>query len=223
MKTVALFDVCGTLYDSNTTYDFMHFFLRRNDRGRYYRYRFMKSILLKPLWKLLILINGNNKFNRKIFLAMLKGYQVEKVKQEAAYFVENYLSQKQNKQLHEALNQHLSGHHQVALLSASIEPVIEAIANHLNVKMYFATRLGVSNERYNGIIEYDMEGNKNKAFENHFSDFKEAFVYFYSDNKEDINLLELVQKPVVVCKETTRIHYWQPKIKNPLVEYILKI
>lgn len=223
MKVIALFDVCGTLYHSNTTYDFMKFFLKRNDSKRYYRYLLMKSIFLKPLWKSLIYLKGNNHLNRKIFLSLLKGYNVKTVQKEAKYFVENHLTGKHIHELHVKLESHLSQNHHIVLLSASIDPVIQAIANHLGIPTFLSTQLGITNETYNGEIVFDMEGNKKASFEKNYRDKNEKFVYFYSDNKEDIDLLESVDKPVVVCKENIKVQYWLPKLKNPDVEFILKL
>ncbi|MFN3639955.1 MAG: HAD-IB family phosphatase [Flavobacterium sp.] len=220
---IALFDVCGTLYHSNTTYDFMKFFLKRNDPKRYYRYLLMKSWFLKPFWKLLIFLKGNNYLNRKIFLSLLKGYNVERVQQEAKYFVENQLNCKKMYELHEKLESHLSQNHHVVLLSASIEPVIQAIANHLGIPTFLSTQLGITNETYNGEIVFDMEGKKKASFEKNYQDKKDKLVYFYSDNKEDIDLLESVDKPTIICRENTKTQYWLPKIKNTNVEFILKL
>lgn len=223
MKQIAIFDVCGTLYNSNTTYDFFDFFLKRNSKRRYLRYRIMKSFILKPLWKLSSLMEEGRTINRTLFLSLLEGFNVEKVQEEAAEFVSVFLFDKKQEELHQKLASHLTQNHHVVLLSASIEPVIEAIAKNLKVNAFFATRLGVHDGRYNGKLDFDMEGKKNSIFDQHYGTITARNVYFYSDNKEDINLLSTVNEPVVVCFKSVYETYWKIKMINPAVKYIFKI
>lgn len=37
MKCLYLFDICGTIYHSNTTFDFLEFYLKDNKAFRFYR------------------------------------------------------------------------------------------------------------------------------------------------------------------------------------------
>ena len=37
MKNLYLFDICGTIYRSNTTFDFLEFYLKENKCFRLYR------------------------------------------------------------------------------------------------------------------------------------------------------------------------------------------
>lgn len=224
MTQLAIFDVCGTLYNSNTTYDFIDFFLKRNSKKKYLVFRMMKSVFLKPLWKAIIVVSGNNKFNRKFFLSFLKDFDVNKVKNEADLFVENFLDKRKIEQLHQHLHEHLEKKHHVVLLSASIEPIVEAIAKHLKVNAFFSTRLGIHNEYYNGKLEFDMEGKKKNKFIEQYSTVNEKYVYFYSDNKEDIDLLSVVDEPIVISFSSDYENYWKFKMKNnPTLKFIIKI
>lgn len=224
MNKIAIFDVCGTLYNSNTTYDFIDFFLKKKNKKRYLVYRLMKSMLFKPLWKSIIVVSGNNNFNRKVFLSLLKGFNVNDVKNEADFFVANFLEQRKIVALHKHLGEHLEKEHHVILLSASIEPVVEAIARHLKVTSFFSTQLGITNEHYNGKLDFDMEGKKKHKFHEHYSAVSEKYVYFYSDNKEDIDLLNVVDEPTVVSFESDYETHWKlKKTKDSTLKFIIKI
>ncbi|WNM20230.1 HAD-IB family phosphatase [Flavobacterium capsici] len=219
---IALFDVCGTLYHSNTTYDFISFFLKRNARLRYYKYLILKSVLFKPFWKLSIIMKGNNHFNRRVFLSFLKNYNVNFVEKEADVFVKEILNLKINQVIHDELKLHLQKKHKIFLISASIDSVVGAIARNLKVDGFYATKLGITNGVYNGKLEFDMEGQKKAFFEKNFRNYQDNYVYFYSDNKEDINLLLQVNEPIVVCFEKDKKKYWNSHINSSSAKYILK-
>ena len=48
MKNLYLFDICGTIYRSNTTFDFLEFYLKENKRFRLYR-----AIYKSFFWKVI--------------------------------------------------------------------------------------------------------------------------------------------------------------------------
>ena len=48
MKNLYLFDICGTIYRSNTTFDFLEFYLKENKRFKLYR-----TIYKSFFWKII--------------------------------------------------------------------------------------------------------------------------------------------------------------------------
>src|SRR5690606_27224637 len=81
---------------------------------------------------------------------------------------------------------------EVILLSASIEPVIEVIADMLKVDGYYCTELEKRNGKYTGKVIQDIEGRKLQRIQPNYV-LEGVELLFYTDNKEDLPLLKKVK------------------------------
>lgn len=219
MRECFFFDVCGTLYSSNTTNDFYQY-LFKNHRTRKILYGIFKSKPLKVLWKVLSLA-GYSIIPRKISLSFLYNLRVDYVKYVATVFVKEELEKVKNNELHEKLIEAKRRGNTIVLVSASINPVVEAIALHLGSIDFISTILEEHNGRYTGFVKEDVEGLKLHKVEQRYS-LKDHITWFYTDNREDLPLLERVTNPnIVIRKKKDALHWGKHIGKLKVTKYEL--
>lgn len=211
-----LFDICGTLYKSNTTYDFMLFYFKNNNRYKYLVFKSLLSFSAKIIWKIFKLFGQSYKI-RFFLLSFLKNEPVHLVKDEAQRFVEVFLRSKiiidiANK-LEVALNNN-SG--DVYLVSASIFPVVEAISNNLGVTNFYATELSEVNNRYTGKISLELEQNKKSVVDK--IDLTHKQVVVYTDSFNDSDIIKISDYTVIVCNKEDKSK-WITKFPDKKIEF----
>lgn len=213
---IVLFDVCGTLYRSNTTYDFLKFYFHRRN---IFKALFLQVLLSKPfkiIW-LLIRICFPSYNIRAFLISFIKNERVSEVEKAANDFVDNFLSTRESSVLAMLKKFKADDSNVIVLCSASIEPVIKAIAGHLRIEVYGCTKLEKKGEFFTGRIELDVQGKKYEWVMDSFrlKDFSE--VIFFTDNVEDIPLMKHANRKFVVAKGR-RKEYWKHHVKD--VEFI---
>lgn len=171
-----VFDVCGTLYASNTTFDFII------EYHKYHRNR------LKFFWTQILLSLPFKILNRMKFLSIrrnmiysLKGESKHELFDFSQIFVDRYLG---NKRKQETMQLLLNDPLNSVLMSASIDPVIIAISNHLNVKAYSSVLEYNDEGMCTGKLNVDLKGIKS----NQIAESNLELVA--TDNMSDIDLIK---------------------------------
>lgn len=171
-----VFDVCGTLYASNTTFDFII------EYHKYHRNR------LKFFWTQILLSLPFKILNRMKFLSIrrnmiysLKGESKHELFDFSQIFVDRYLG---NKRKQETMQLLLNDPLNSVLMSASIDPVIIAISNHLNVKAYSSVLEYNDEGMCTGKLDVDLKGIKS----NQIAESNLELVA--TDNMSDIDLIK---------------------------------
>lgn len=203
--SLVIFDVCGTLYRSNTTFDFISFYWRKKKSRWIYPFlRLSRTKAGKIAWVVLSKIWGRELF-RSIAIRTLAGQRVHKVDEAAQQFVKEVLAGKENPAVFSLLETQRASGCEVLLVSASIAPVIKAIANELDVDGYFCSTLEEADGRYLGRLQDDLKGRKKEVYWNKLN--REKPFMFVTDNKEDLPLLHICDQPYVVVKTNSR-KFW---------------
>ena len=207
-KELYLFDICGTLYRSNTTYDFLKFYFKRNNKGKYLRYRMCLSLPAKVLWKFLTFAGKRYKV-RKFLIGFLKNEDVSLVTSEAHFFVKEYLNDRKINPIHQQLLEAKKNPKtEIWLISASISPVVEAIASSLGVSRFVATSLEHSNHNFTGEITEELEGKKQQIL-NDLGILKPSIsAVVFTDSKEDKELVFMAQEAYIVGKNVPQ-EFWK--------------
>ncbi|MBB1279842.1 haloacid dehalogenase-like hydrolase [Pseudoalteromonas sp. SR41-1] len=171
MNRTIIFDVCGTLFFSNTTFDFVKYYhMHKKNKLKSFFIKRLTGNLGKVMHRFL------NISIRKLIISTLKGELVSDVEYLAAEFVRSNLENKKIESIFNEFTQ-LKKNNNVVLVSASIEPVIKSIAELYGV--YFqCSELEIKNEKYTGIISKDLKGNKHL--------YIDSASAFYSDNLDDL-------------------------------------
>jgi HAD superfamily phosphoserine phosphatase-like hydrolase len=199
-EEVYIFDVCGTLYHVNTTYDFLLFYFREKDWKKYWT---IKLLLSFPSKVLIVLFTkmGLKLDIRPHLVAFLKGEKVEDVEVYSKRFVTEYLNSKRVLKTQYFLKAAQEKQKTVILVSASLEPVIKAIADNLQVKEYYASQLEKSNNgHYSGNLANDLRGEKLPIFTGNF-DLRNLGLVVHTDNLDDIALIEAAEKTFIISKK----------------------
>lgn len=205
---LVIFDVCNTLYDSNTTFDFIRFVLQRRYPRRLAAFRLL-SYKYSPFfigW----LVAGKlvrKDLVRQRAVGLLKGLHRNELLQLADDFYNTCLLPKRIGEVLQMLGA-AQEHAEVWLFSNSVEPVIRTIAEKLGVR-YEATELEYDAQGiFTGRISRDMTGRKKDVFLRRFGP-DAAIRLMCSDNRSDHAILQLAQERYVVVYHPSDKQFWQ--------------
>ena len=207
-KEIIVFDVCDTLYYSNTTFDFLGFLFSNNwfKKTLFWFYTTKYS----PVFVFLVVLSKLLKedFVKKKSLKLLKGYPKSALESQAVVFVEDVLETKKVRETQRLLQEAIKSSKEVVLLSASIDVVVQAIARRLHVKSE-SSLLAYENGVCLGYLKSDLSGKKRDYLALDLID--ELTVY--SDNYTDLSLLKAATNAVgVVCSEEQERFWRKQKI-----------
>ena len=205
-RGIAVFDVCDTLYYSNTTHDFIRFLHRRGSRARKsFRFNSLNH-KLSPLRYLLIgvsVASGSDVF-RRANVGLLKGLTGEELTAAAREFVAEFLEARKIEQTHLMVRELKDKGFRVVLSSSSVEPVVRAVAESLGVDEYYAAGLELAGDSCSGRLADDPTGRKLEALKG-----CGEIEYAISDNVSDAQLLKAARKGVAVVHDPRKRRFWQ--------------
>lgn len=196
-KKIALFDLCGTLYKSNTTFDFIVFYHKRNKKV----FKWLQCVLLtsypgKVLQRVLQLDS------RKILISTLSGTEKTLLDECAGAFVEEFLGKIKRQKAFEKLNS-LRSSHDIIIVSASIDPVVNAVANCLNVRCVSSVLKYGRNGKCKGVLEKDVTGKKHEILRD--------VDFVATDNISDAILVKNSGSHLIFSKKTN-YRKWKSKL-----------
>lgn len=208
LEKLVVFDICDTLYRSNTTFDFIRFALERQKKS-------WKSFLLKlyttkysPLFIGFYLLQKINKKDvcKTKSLGLLKGTSKQTLDNLAEQFREKYLSKRKVVQTHQMLHQFKAEDATIVFLSASIDPVVRAIANAFGVT-FFCSDLAYQKEVFTGAIAFEMTGKKQSKLATLGLDGQTELTVI-TDNFTDKKLMRLAKHRYAVIYSEEARKYW---------------
>jgi HAD superfamily phosphoserine phosphatase-like hydrolase len=208
-KSVIIFDICGTLFDSNTTFDFLDFLLLHNSKYNLLK-KIKKNILFKVINKLILKLT---KFDllKVLSVKFLKNYTKEELEKKAEEFYMEYLKQREKREIVEILTNHVKRGDEVVFLSATLDFLANTIAREYNVPDIYSSRLQYKNKICGGKVELDLLKKKEITFKNEI--IKEGYEYtFYTDNTQDYKLLQKVHYPNVILTEKNKKFFDRKKL-----------
>lgn len=209
LDKLVVFDICDTLYRSNTTFDFIRFVLNKQQQA-------WKALLLKlyttkysPLFVLFYVLQKMLKQDvcKAQSLKLLKGLSKASLDQLAEQFRTDYLSQRAIADTHQMLQQFKASETTIVLLSASIDPVVRAIAQAFDVA-FFCSELAYQDEVFTGQLAFEMTGKKQDKLAAFGADDKTVLTVV-TDNFTDKPLMRLAQHRHAVVYSDEGRHYWQ--------------
>lgn len=205
-KQIVIFDLCGTLYDSNTTFDFIRFL-----RPLYALIIF--SLPLRILAKCLS-ISSSIDLIRTLAIYGYKGFSQDQLLQQAERFITEVLENKKIIEADELLLQYSQDNSvTVYLASASIDPIVQLVAQRYAVE-YVSSQLEYINGKSSGKLSVDLLGDKIKYLET------THYQLVVTDNKSDLELILASDKSYIVTKKKN-VKHWQQKLRPQ--DIILKI
>lgn len=206
-KKIVIVDICGTMFDSNTTYDFMDFAIQ-SVKYRWFR-AISKTILFKAINKIFVLTGHD--FTRYIMLQFIRG----KSKSELGQLMENYyrsfLSERKIKSVWEELSRLRHQGYTLILASATLDFIAEYIASVNNIDFVFSTKLNYSSEIFCGTIKNNLYGKKDKIILS-FCD-PAAVKMVITNDMSDIKLISISESALIVS-ENSQTANWKKLLKT---------
>lgn len=193
---VFVFDICGTIYCSNTTFDFLAYTFSNSHSFQYYR-RVYQSYLWKILNKIILRLFDVD-VTRVIALRYLKGYEREELLRCVENYYDDFLMLRKNSAIINAIQELKERDNiRIILLSATIDVVAEVIAKRLGVQEYYSTLLEYQDGECTGKIKKDLLGKKLALVKD--LGIESMISAFFTDDFSDIPVLELaIERNIVV-------------------------
>lgn len=204
---LAVFDVCGTLYDENTTFAFLDAYFSDNKKYKYFR-KFSKSLVGKllnyPFYRFL-----HKDIIRIFALRFLKGESLADIDKAAQEFVSVILPSKIKKDIVSRYLAYQEQGYTMVLMSGSLDVLIRHISVVFSADNFFATELEYEGKLYTGKVSKDQLFNKSEVLQLAYPDI--VYLVVVSDNKTDSPLFLLADKAFAVCKKEDQLIYWRSK------------
>lgn len=203
-----VFDVCDTLFRSNTTYDFVRFVL--DEHGEREKSRRLRRVLspVPPAICLLVALSvvSGRDIAKERALRLLKGLSRSRLYELAEEFYADYLEARKIPETLGLLEKARMEGEQVILLSASIDPVISAIARKLGVS-FGCTTLLYRDGIFEGEIAFEMRGRKLEVLRSEFAPRSDRLVVV-TDNLADKRLLQSADERHAVVWSAKKKRKW---------------
>ncbi|WP_010113564.1 haloacid dehalogenase-like hydrolase [Acinetobacter sp. P8-3-8] len=158
--SLVIFDVCWTMYKSNTTFDFIKF-VYKTENIKSFILILLNSQIVKIILLLLGKILGRDIY-RELFVGLLQDFTRRDIEILSEKFYKDFLLKKKidyTFDIFEKINTD-----EILLCSASLDVVVAHIANELNVD-FFASELEFKNGVCTGKICKDLLGVKDQILE----------------------------------------------------------
>lgn len=187
-QNIAFFDIDGTLYRGNSTFDFIAYVNQRNNSYIKFRkiYRVMK------IYNKICMILLRYDWYKKQSVKFLKDYSRAELLILAEQFYNDCLQSQVISNTLDLYNFYQSKGYKMVLLTATLDPIAEVLKDKLKADEYFATHLVFDvNERCTGCYVSDLLHHKLDLVVDKF-ELDKVNSIFFSDNHQDITLLKKV-------------------------------
>lgn len=209
-RPLYIFDICGTIFKSNTTFDFLTFLLVPKSKTYSSFDKLRKTIAWKVINKLSRTYLHID-ITRIIALRFLRGYSREQLLLEADTFYDAYLMKHPNSYVLDKIREIQSDEScDLLIASATIDVVAEVIADRLQIKEWHSSELCYKEGFCQGKLSKDLLGKKKELVENICSRCIDSM---FTDDITDIPLLKYAkQKNIIVYPKTYK--KWKKIVKQ---------
>jgi HAD superfamily phosphoserine phosphatase-like hydrolase len=207
-ETVAVFDLCDTLYFSNTTHDFVRFVVGSEGLLRRTFYQTLNSKYLPARYFFIGLsVWGGWDLLRTLNISLLKNRTQSELSALGKRFVDEFLKDRKVAGVHALLEACRERGQHIILCSSSIEPVVASVAERLGFDSYVSTTLEYENGIFTGRIERNVSNKK-------LQDLKEEGLecgidLAVSDNAGDLDLLKTARRSYAVVHSRRKEEFWK--------------
>lgn len=215
MKKIAILDICGTIYDSNTTFDFFESIASSKIEKKLLKIRENRIIMLLNLF--LFKLTHADLYRKICIRFFLTGKSIDNIEMAVSKFHDEVLAYRKISETSKII-QSLSCDYDFIICSASIDPVVRIIAKNIGCNDYFATQISRNEDCYTGMIESDLLGKKYQCLNN------SGIVYdlVITDNKSDLDIIKNSNKSIIISKNKD-LKYWSAisdKYKHVEIEVV---
>ena len=197
MNKVFLIDICGTIYRSNTTLDFVRFFW-----GDDVKVRIMLSLPFRILSRLMYYAIRWEPL-RFCLIRMLKGKSHEELRIMAETFHKEFLCRRINNDVISKIEKKRQQGYTLVLLSATLDIIAEEVSKQFNIPHVISSMLDYDDDGIClGRLRRDLLHDKHGALK------KEGYAHPYdgiiTDNYTDASLIEKSNEAYLICYGSSR-------------------
>lgn len=203
-KEYFLIDICGTIFNSNTTFDFLKFYFSKK--------HWYKILIMIRKIKTLIIINAifmrlfQIDLLRYWALTHLKGYTKEQLSSMSDIFYKEYLTKRTNKEATEIIERMKRENKELILVSATLDCIAFAVSKNMNIPCVFSSKLAFKNNKCLGRLQHDLLANKpNVLVDNKINP---PYWGIITDNYSDMALIKKSQH-VFLIQYSNKKNYWK--------------
>jgi phosphoserine phosphatase len=199
-------DICDTLYDSNTTFDFLNFLFSKN-RFNLFLFSAFKS-KWSPVYYFLEIAGRFFKEDlvKQASLRLLKGRSENDLVSEAFDFYDQFLSGRANESIFDLLKTR-SETDTLFLISSSISPVVQVIGSRNNMEVV-PSLLEWKAGRSTGRLQRDLSHRKHEVVKSMMAERGFTDLRVITDNRGDLELVEMASERFVVIKSEADKKFW---------------
>jgi HAD superfamily phosphoserine phosphatase-like hydrolase len=204
---LVIFDVCDTLYDANTTVEFITFYQsfhaispRRQVLSRWLHRHSPFFYAGAAAQRLL----GWDVARQRI-IAALAGEPLAQLTEAASFYVRDVLPASANQFIHQRLESHQAAGDRIILLSSSLDLIISQIAAALHTE-YRASVLEFDGDICTGRLSVDLTGKKADQLRDLGDSITNSWVY--TDNRSDKELVSTAGRATIVLPRGGRQDRW---------------
>lgn len=206
-----ILDICGTIYDSNTTFDYIEFVLRDKPL-RLFAYRVFRSLPAKVLH---VIVKATLRIDliKTLCIWLLNGFKLEDLKRKAFSFVDEQLSEQKIDIVWEMYNANKGRGCKWILLSASLDVIVSVIAERMGIKEFYSSTLAFNSGVCLGRIENDLYGKKLPLVNNIIAREPAIDIVFVTDNKNDYCIRPYV-KSFIAISNKSNLRFWKERLNH---------
>ena len=194
----AFFDLDKTIIATSSAFAFGKEFL---NNGLITRQEALDLYLSKASYMLVGHSSEQMDASRDQLAQLVKGWDVDEVRRITTETMHNVVTPAIYREARELIEQHRAAGHDVIIISASADILVEPIAAELGVDTVVATEVEVEDGKLTGTITQYLKGEAKAAAVETFArehGYELARCYAYSDSATDIPMLAAVGNPVAV-------------------------
>jgi len=203
-----LVDICGTLYNSNTTFDFLDQYLSKSS------YKAFRKITKNLFWRAFnkaIIYSVGLDLTRILAVRFLKGHSRSRLQQAMDEFYTNYLSTRENRQVIQLVQRFKNEGHPVIIVSATLDFIASKIAGEMGIVTYYATALAYKREICLGVIKNDLLNRKLPFLMS--LGITPPYAAVITDNVSDCQLLNASDLAFVISSKDMKA-LWEKRLIN---------
>ncbi|MGL4934737.1 MAG: HAD-IB family phosphatase [Cetobacterium sp.] len=223
MNKILIVDICDTLYNSNTTFDFLNFYY--SDNPNYKRLnKLRKNIFVKGFNKVFYKVLKKD-LVRIIFTFFLKNEKVKDIEIAVENFYNNFLKSREKEISLNLLKKYKLEGYDLVIISGTYQFIAKKIGKKLKITKVYGTLLEEKKGKYSGRLKLDMLIYKEKIIREILNENSNSILHLLTDNITDYNLVKYTEKANIVItdynknfwiskKEVKKIYFLQERNKD---------
>lgn len=196
-KKIVIVDICGTIYDANTTMTFLDYSFNKDKR--YYILRKLTRFFFFRALNHFIFRFFHYDLIRTILIFFLKGKSKKELNELVEQYYNNYLHQRKQIEPYSIIKSYLNDNsYRIVIVSATLDCIASKVAKEMGINEYLSSTLMYKDNICLGKFQTDLLNNKLSELIK--CGYKAPYEMTISDNYSDACLMNLSNISYIVSK-----------------------